>query len=151
MAALFNVIESWLSSRATNETRGGVLAGYGIFAWLAAGLGYFLVNSYPAAGIEHLILSAVLLSISVVPVVLTRVAAPDTAQAQPLSLGDSISCRRWSSALRRRAEGRRVHGHGRDLRQRCRDVTTADLHAAGARDLRRHAAAMAAGPAVRPL
>jgi len=65
-----------------------VLAGYGIFAWLAAGLGYFLVNSYPAAGIEHLILSAVLLSVSVVPVVLTRVAAPDTAQAQPLSLGE---------------------------------------------------------------
>ena len=88
MAALFNVIESWLSSRATNETRGGVLAGYGIFAWLAAGLGYFLVNSYPAAGIEHLILSAVLLSVSVVPVVLTRVAAPDTAQAQPLPLGE---------------------------------------------------------------
>ncbi|HEY7688856.1 MAG TPA: MFS transporter, partial [Dongiaceae bacterium] len=88
MAALFNVIESWLSSRATNETRGGVLAGYGIFAWLAAGLGYFLVNSSPVNGPEHLMLAALLLSVSMVPVVLTRVAVPDLAQAQPLPLGE---------------------------------------------------------------
>jgi len=88
MAALFNVIESWLSSRATNETRGGVLASYGIFAWLAAGLGYLLVNSFPVSGTEHLVLSALLLSLSMVPVVLTRVAVPDLAQAQPLSLGE---------------------------------------------------------------
>lgn len=88
MAALFNVIESWLSSRATNETRGGVLAGYGIFAWLAAGLGYFLVNSFPVTSAEHLVLAALLLSLSMVPVVLTRVALPDMAQAQPLSLGE---------------------------------------------------------------
>lgn len=88
MAALFNVIESWLSSRATNETRGGVLAGYGIFAWLAAGIGYFLVNSFPVTSAEHLVLAALLLSLSMVPVVLTRVAVPDMAQAQPLALGE---------------------------------------------------------------
>jgi len=88
MAALFNVIESWLSSRATNETRGGVLAAYGFFAWLAAGLGYLLVNSFPATGAEHLMLAALLLSLSMLPVVLTRVAIPDLAQAQPLPFGE---------------------------------------------------------------
>src|SRR5262245_58831763 len=88
MAALFNVIESWLSSRATNETRGGVLAAYGFFAWLAAGLGYLLVNSFPATGAEHLMLAALLLSISMLPVVLTRVAIPDLAQAQPLPFSE---------------------------------------------------------------
>jgi MFS family permease len=88
MAALFNVIESWLSSRATNETRGGVLAAYGFFAWLAAGLGYLLVNSFPVTGVEHLMLAALLLSLSMLPVVLTRVAIPDLAQAQPLPFGE---------------------------------------------------------------
>jgi MFS family permease len=87
MAGLFNVIESWLSSRAGNETRGGVLSGYGVATLFAAGAGYFLINAYPVSGSEHLILAALVLSLSMLPVLTTRVAVPDLARTRPLPLG----------------------------------------------------------------
>jgi MFS family permease len=85
MAGLFATIESWLNMRSTNETRGRVLACYMVVAFLAAAVGQFLVNAWDVSGVELFCLAALLLTLSLVPVVLTRVPAPEMGQAQPLS------------------------------------------------------------------
>lgn len=85
MAGLFATIESWLNLRSTNDTRGQVLAFYMVTAYLASGIGQFLVNSWDIEGVELFSFAALLLTLSLVPVVLTRIAGPEIGQAQPLS------------------------------------------------------------------
>ncbi len=84
MAGLFATIESWLNVRSSNETRGQVLSLYMITAYFGSGLGQLLVNGWQVTGVELFCLAALLLSLSLVPVVLTHVSAPDLAQIRPL-------------------------------------------------------------------
>jgi MFS family permease len=85
MAALFAAIESWLNEKSPNESRGQVLSLYMITSYLAMGSGQLLVNLWEVDGFEPFILIAMLISLSLVPVTLTRVAGPEIATAKPLS------------------------------------------------------------------
>lgn len=87
MAGLFATIESWLNVRSSNENRGRVLSLYMVVAYLAAGAGQLLVNTWGVTGVELFCLAALVLSLALVPVVLTRVAAPELGQTRPLSFG----------------------------------------------------------------
>src|SRR5439155_16635051 len=86
MAGLFATIESWLNLRASNETRGQILSLYMVTSYLASTLGQFLVNGWSVRGLELFCLGDMLLSLSLVPVVLTRVTGPDLGGATPLSI-----------------------------------------------------------------
>jgi len=86
MAALFATIESWLNERSGNEARGQVLSLYQWTAYLATGLGQLLVNLADVRALELYIVAALLLSLSLLPVVLTRVQGPDLSGIKPLSL-----------------------------------------------------------------
>jgi MFS family permease len=86
MAGLFATIESWLNLRASNETRGQILSLYMVTSYLASTLGQFLVNGWSVRGLELFCLGDMLLSLSLVPVVLTRVTGPDLGRATPLSI-----------------------------------------------------------------
>lgn len=86
MAALFATIESWLNARSANAGRGQILSLYMVTAYFASGSGQLLVNSWGVEGVELFCLGALLLSLSLVPVVLTRVAGPDLGRVQSLSL-----------------------------------------------------------------
>ena len=86
MAGLFATIESWLNLRSSKESRGQILSLYMVTSYLASTIGQLLVNVWSVKGLELFCLGDMLISISLVPVVLTRVAGPDLSQTRPLPL-----------------------------------------------------------------
>jgi MFS family permease len=86
MAGLFATIESWLNLRSSKESRGKILSLYMVTSYLASTLGQLLVNVWSVRGLELFCLGDMLLSLSLVPVVLTRVSGPEIGRTAPLSL-----------------------------------------------------------------
>lgn len=86
MAGLLMVSESWLNARATNQTRGQVLAFYMITAYLALGLGQFLLNLSDPMRIDLFAVVSILFSLALVPVALTKAAAPQIKRPSGLGL-----------------------------------------------------------------
>jgi len=86
MAGLYAVIESWLNVRSTNELRGQVLSLYTLTIYISSGLGQLSVNLADAGGIQLFCLGALLTSLSLVPVVMTRVAGPELGHIKAMSL-----------------------------------------------------------------
>ncbi|MBL8708819.1 MAG: MFS transporter [Rhodospirillaceae bacterium] len=86
IAALYAVIESWLNVKSSNEHRGQVLSIYLITSYLASLLGQLAVNTYEVDGLGLFCLGAVLMALSLVPVVLTRVAGPELGAVKRLGL-----------------------------------------------------------------
>jgi len=70
--SIFVVVESWLNDRATNRTRGQVLSIYMIITFVGIGLGTLLLNFNSPTNYEPFILVSLLLSIALVPILLTR-------------------------------------------------------------------------------
>jgi len=70
--SIFVVVESWLNDRATNRTRGKVLSIYMIVTFLGMGLGVLLLNFNNPKNYEPFILVSLLLSIALVPILLTK-------------------------------------------------------------------------------
>ncbi|WP_119461966.1 MFS transporter [Rhodospirillaceae bacterium SYSU D60014] len=85
LAGLFASIESWLNVRSSNETRGQILSFYMVTAYFSSGVGQLLVNGWQVTGVELFCLAALMFSLSLVPVVLTRVDAPDLGHIRALS------------------------------------------------------------------
>ena len=75
-AGMFMVTESWLNARAGNAMRGRVLSLYMVTVNFAVGGGQFFLKLADPAGFELFVLVSVLLTLSLVPIVLTRTAAP---------------------------------------------------------------------------
>ena len=88
MAGLYAVIESWLNVRSSNELRGQVLSLYTITIYVSSSLGQFGVNLADAGGIQLFCLGALMTSLSLVPVVLTRVAGPELGHIKAMSLAE---------------------------------------------------------------
>ncbi|MEA2778819.1 MAG: hypothetical protein QOK29_363 [Rhodospirillaceae bacterium] len=86
MAGLFATIESWLNWRSSKESRGKILSLYMVTSYLASTLGQLLVNVWSVQGLELFCLGVMLLCLSLVPVVLTRVSGPELGRTAPLSL-----------------------------------------------------------------
>ena len=88
MAGLFAVIESWLNERSSNATRGQILSLYMVTSYAASSVGQFLVNLSDVHSLTLYCVAALLLSISLVPVVLTHVQGPDLREVAPLKLAE---------------------------------------------------------------
>ncbi len=86
IAGVFAVMESWLNERSENETRGQVLSIYMIVMYAAGISGQLMVNLWDLRALEGFIMAALLTSLSIVPVVLTRVEAPKLDRIEPLSI-----------------------------------------------------------------
>jgi MFS family permease len=76
LCAVFITAESWLNSKSSNENRGQILAGYMIIQLGGLSIGQFLLNAAPAGGAELFILVSILVSVAVVPILLTASPAP---------------------------------------------------------------------------
>lgn len=76
MAGVLVVIESWFSSRATNSNRGALFAVYQIVFYLSAAGGQLIVNLGDPASFLPFTLAAILLTVALVPLSLTRMEAP---------------------------------------------------------------------------
>jgi len=75
-AGLFIVAESWLNDRATNETRGQLLAIYMAITFASMAGGQLLLNVADPMGAQLFILVSVLVSLALVPISITVSAAP---------------------------------------------------------------------------
>lgn len=87
-AGLFIVAESWLNDRATNETRGQVLSAYMLVTYVAVGVGQLLLNLSDPVGYPLFVLTSVLISIAVVPLLLSAGPAPVFESASHMGLGE---------------------------------------------------------------
>lgn len=85
IAGVLVVIESWFSSRATNANRGALFAVYQIVFYLSAAGGQLLINVGEPASFIPFSLAAVLLTLALVPLALTRMDAPVIERHERLS------------------------------------------------------------------
>lgn len=90
LAGLTLVIESWLNAVTNSRQRGRVLAIYMIVFYAAFGGGQFLLSAYDPAGFELFAVAAILIGMSLVPIVLTRTEAPRVAARTPLGVSELL-------------------------------------------------------------
>ncbi|HSO42308.1 MAG TPA: MFS transporter [Rhodospirillales bacterium] len=76
LAGLFTCVESWLNAQASNELRGRILSLYMIALYLGQGLGQMLLPLPDSTGMALFMVCAAFVSLSVVPMAMTRIAAP---------------------------------------------------------------------------
>ncbi|WP_111497101.1 MFS transporter [Marinobacter bohaiensis] len=86
MAGLLVVIESWFSSRATSSNRGALFAVYQIVFFISVASGQLLVNLGDPADFPLYTLSAILLTLALIPLSLTRMDAPVVVAAERISI-----------------------------------------------------------------
>ena len=76
VAGMFICLESWLNDRAEAENRGSILASYMIALYAGQGVGQYLLNISSSKPSLPFMLAAILLSLALVPIALTRMAQP---------------------------------------------------------------------------
>jgi MFS family permease len=86
LAGLYIVAESWLNDRATNRTRGQLLSIYMVVSYAGAAGGQLLLNAADPKGLELFILTSVLISVALVPLLLSAGPAPKFSTQSALSL-----------------------------------------------------------------
>ncbi|MBB3763534.1 MFS family permease [Sphingomicrobium lutaoense] len=86
MSGVFVCLESWLNSLARPRNRSAILASYMIALYLGQAIGQFLLNLGDNAPALPFMASAVLLSLSVLPIVMTPIEQPAIEEAAPFSL-----------------------------------------------------------------
>jgi MFS family permease len=85
VAGVFICIESWLNHRADHKTRGTILAAYMVALYAGQAGGQFLLQLEGGPTVPF-ILSSVLVSLSAVPVLLTRIEGPPIHDPVPFSI-----------------------------------------------------------------
>lgn len=85
-AGLFIVTESWLNAIASNTTRGRLFSIYIIEIWASQTLGQFLLNAASPSGYDLFILTSVLISMALVPLLLVRTPSPTIEVPEKLNL-----------------------------------------------------------------
>ncbi len=85
-AGLYIVAESWLNDRASNETRGSLLSLYMLVTYVGVGGGQLLLNLAPPDEFPLFILTSILISIAVVPLLLSAGSTPAHYDSVRLSL-----------------------------------------------------------------
>ena len=80
LCGLYMVMESWINERSSQEHRGRILSVYQIVNLGAVTAGQLMLNLYDPAGFQLFVIGSVLVSISLVPVALTRTVAPQPLQ-----------------------------------------------------------------------
>ena len=86
LSGLYMVSESWLNAITGNDNRGRLLAVYMFTITLGFTGGQFLINLASPLGFELFILASVILSIAIVPILLSNISSPAIAYAEHLQL-----------------------------------------------------------------
>jgi MFS family permease len=87
-AGLAIVVETWLNEGSTNETRGKMLSIYMVIYYTGSGLGSFaLLIDDPTGFVRFIVVSAVM-SLSLVPIALTKVSAPVLGNPMRISIAE---------------------------------------------------------------
>lgn len=86
VAGMFVCLESWLNDRAESHNRGAILASYMVALYAGQGAGQYLLNIGGAKPSLPFMAAAILLSLALVPVALTRMDQPVIGDLKPLSI-----------------------------------------------------------------
>lgn len=85
-AGMYIVCESWLNDKSTNETRGQMLSLYMIISMGGMGIGQMLVGFGDDQSVGLFLLASVMVSVAVVPILLTAGAAPGFEAPERMSM-----------------------------------------------------------------
>ena len=85
-AGMYIVVESWLNEKATNETRGQILSIYMIITMAGLGAGQLISGVDDGISIDLFLIASVLVSLAVVPVLITAAKAPEFEAPELVSL-----------------------------------------------------------------
>ena len=86
LVSCYVVTESWLNDRATNKNRGQLLSAYMMVLFFGLAIGMLLLNVSEPQNYEPFILVSVLLSIALVPILLTKRPAPKFKKIETISI-----------------------------------------------------------------
>ena len=86
LVSCYVVTESWLNDRATNKNRGQLLSAYMMVIYFGLAVGMLLLNLNEPQDYEPFILVSVLLSIALVPILLTKRPAPKFKKIETISI-----------------------------------------------------------------
>jgi len=86
IAGIMIIVEGWLNSISSNENRGQIFSIHMIVVWtgLALGQGLFAVDD--PSGVSLFLLASILLSVSLIPILLTEIQAPESDVQESLGL-----------------------------------------------------------------
>ena len=85
LVSCYVVTESWLNDRATNKNRGQLLSAYMMVIYFGLAVGMLLLNVSKPDDYEPFILVSILLSIALVPILLTKRPAPKFKKIETIS------------------------------------------------------------------
>ena len=85
-AGLYVVVESWLNDQASNETRGQLLSAYMVVVLGGAAGGQGLLNLADPSGSKLFILVSILVSLSLIPLLLSTGRTPPFATPSPVGI-----------------------------------------------------------------
>ena len=86
IVCIFTVAESWLNDRSSNKNRGKVLSIYMIILYSSMGIGMFLLNFSKPENFEPFILISVIMSVALIPILLTKRKPPNFKKLNSMSL-----------------------------------------------------------------
>ena len=86
MVCMFTVAESWLNDRSTNRNRGQILSIYMIVLYSGLAIGMILLNFSDPKDFKPFILISVLMSLALMPILLTKRTAPKFKKIQAMNL-----------------------------------------------------------------
>ena len=88
MVLIYTIAESWLNDRASNKNRGKVLSLYMIILYGSMGLGMFFLNFSKPENFEPFILISAIMSLALIPILLTKRKAPTFKKISSMSIRD---------------------------------------------------------------
>ena len=86
LSGIYVIMESWLNDKSTNQTRGKVLSIYMIITFVFVGIGQLLLNLSDPAKVDLFILVSVLLSLALLPILLTKTEQPDISNPKSFTI-----------------------------------------------------------------
>lgn len=86
LAGVYVCLESWLNDRADRQARGSILAAYMIALYAGQGVGQFLLNLGRATPAMPFTVASILISLSIIPIALTRSPSPEISPAPGFSV-----------------------------------------------------------------
>ena len=86
LVSCYVVTESWLNDRATNKNRGQLLSAYMMVIYFGLAIGMLLLNVSKPEEYEPFILVSILLSVALVPILLTKRPAPKFKKIETISI-----------------------------------------------------------------
>ncbi|MBT3393932.1 MAG: MFS transporter [Waddliaceae bacterium] len=86
IATMFVVVESWLLSKSSRNTRGVILSIYMITLYTSQGASQYIIDIVDIMTSMPFVVAALLCSLSILPLTITRTPAPELEKAEPISL-----------------------------------------------------------------